>query len=183
MDLRKGRRPWIPIKIVGRDQGIKWHICTKPVWTTGHVIALTGDNVANFNRTNFRRSSSSIHVHTPTPSHMLLRQRPFDPRLMPLGELRDNVFFDLLWVSTRVYRVPRDTQPIDTYVTRCGTFMFARNEYHLELTTMKVVSDDEVMSIPLQRGAGFWNKKRGICFKLVESCELRRYANIYIFMY
>ncbi len=76
---------------------------------------------------------------------------------MPLGELRNDILLDLLWVSTRVYRVHRDTQPIDAYVSRCA-LMFARNKHHLVLTTMKVVSNNEVMSITFQRGAGFRNQ-------------------------
>ena len=76
---------------------------------------------------------------------------------MPLGELRNDVFFDLLWMSTRIYRVHRDTQPVEPYVSRGGTLLFARNEYDLVLSTMKLVSDNEVVSIPLQRGAGFRN--------------------------
>ena len=76
---------------------------------------------------------------------------------MPLGELRNDVLFDLLWMSTRIYRVHGDTQPVEPYISRGSTLLFARNEYDLVFSTMKLVSDNEVVSIPLQRGAGFRN--------------------------
>ena len=77
---------------------------------------------------------------------------------MPRGELRNDILLDLFWLSTRVYRVPRDTQPVDAYVSRGGTLLFARNEHHLVLSTMKLVSNNEMVSITLQRGAGFRNE-------------------------
>jgi hypothetical protein len=77
---------------------------------------------------------------------------------VPLGELRNDILLDLLWVSTRIYRVHRDTQPVEPYVSRGGTLLFARNEYHLVFSTMKFVSNNEVVSITLQRGAGFRNQ-------------------------
>lgn len=77
---------------------------------------------------------------------------------MPLGELRNDVLFDLLWMSTRIYRVHGDTQPVEPYISRGSTLLFARNEYDLVFSTMKLVSDNEVVSIPLQRGTGFRNE-------------------------
>src|ERR1700761_2433529 len=87
-------------------------------------------------RAHFRGRS---FIHTPTINqlvacrshikHTLLRPRPFYPGLMPRGELCNDILLDLLWLSTRVYRVHRDTQPIDAYVSRCGTLLFARNEH------------------------------------------------------
>jgi hypothetical protein len=68
---------------------------------------------------------------------------------MLLGELRNNILFDLFWVSSRVYRVPRDTQPVDAHVSGGGTSLFARNEYHLVFSTLKVVSNNEMVSITL----------------------------------
>ena len=76
---------------------------------------------------------------------------------MPLGELRNNILLDFLWVSTRIYRVHRDTQPVEPYVSRGGTLLFARNENDLVFSTIKLVSNNEVVSITFQRSAGFRN--------------------------
>jgi hypothetical protein len=84
--------------------------------------------------------------------------QPIYPGLVPLGELLNDILFDLLWISTRIYRVHGDTQPVEPHVSRGGTQLFARNEHHLVFSTMKFVSNNEVVPITLQRGAGFWNQ-------------------------
>lgn len=76
---------------------------------------------------------------------------------MPLGELRNDILLDFLWVSTRIYRVHRDAQPVEPYVSRGGTLLFARNENDLVFSTIKLVSNNEVVSITFQRSAGFRN--------------------------
>lgn len=50
-------------------------------------------------------------------------------------------------MTVRVDCIGRNTQPVDGYVALGGTVMVARNEHNLILTSMEVVSDDEMMPI------------------------------------
>jgi hypothetical protein len=71
-------------------------------------------------------------------------------------------------VATCVDRVGRNTQPVDGYVVQGETLFAARNEYHLVFASVKVVSDDEVVSVTLQRGLCFRNKQSRISLKLMK---------------
>jgi hypothetical protein len=87
--------------------------------------------------------------------------------LVSSGQLCNNILFYLLCMTTRVDRIGRNTQPVDGCVVRGGTVMATRNEHHLIFTPMKVISDDEVMPITFQCGAGFRNKESRISLELI----------------
>jgi len=110
----------------------------------------------------------SFTRHQRQGSPRLLRQQPIDPSLVSPGQLRNNVLFYFLWVATRVDHIRRDTQPVDGYVVQGGIPFAARNEYHLVFASVKVVSDDEVVSVSLQRGLCFRNKQSRISLKLMK---------------
>jgi hypothetical protein len=116
------------------------------------------------------------------PSIRQLRWRRIDPRLMPLGQLRNDILLYLLCMTPLVDCFGRNTQPSSDHVARCGALMIARNKYHLVFTSMKFVSDDEVVSEALERGASFRNKYGRICFELIKmwipSTMIRRYTDI-----
>ena len=96
-------------------------------------------------------------------------QGPTNPGLVPLGQFRCNILFYLLRVATRVDRIRRNTQPVDPDVTRSGAVVVGRNEYYLIFTLIEVISDDEVMTITLQRATCLRDKQRRICLKLIIS--------------
>ena len=102
--------------------------------------------------------------------------------MVPLGKFRHNILFYLLWVTARVYRIRGNTQPVDPDVTRGGAVMVGRDEYYLIFTSMEVVSDNEMMTVTLQRGACFRDKQRRIRLKLIErwisSTTIRRCIDI-----
>jgi hypothetical protein len=87
---------------------------------------------------------------------------------VPPAQLRNNILFYLLCVTTRVDRIGRYTQPVGNHVAHGGTVLTARNEYNLVFTSMEVISDNEVMSITFQRGARFRNKESRISLKLMK---------------
>jgi hypothetical protein len=66
--------------------------------------------------------------------------------LVPLGQLRNDILFYLLCVTSLIDRIWRNTQPGSGHVARCGALMIARNKYHFVFPSMKVVSDNEVVS-------------------------------------
>jgi hypothetical protein len=41
-----------------------------------------------------------------------------NPGLVPLAQLRNNIFFYLLGVTARVDRIGRNTQPVGRYIAR-----------------------------------------------------------------
>ena len=113
---------------------------------------------------------------SPSPLTRLLQQqrlprRPrlwaINPGLMSSGQLCDNILFYLFCMTTRVDRIGRNTQPIDGCVVRGGAVMATRNKHHLIFTSMKVISNNEVMPITFQCGAGFRNKESRISLELI----------------
>jgi hypothetical protein len=85
-----------------------------------------------------------------------------------LSQFRNNILFYLFRVSTRVDRIDRDAQPVDIDVARGTATMIARNENYFVFTLMKFISDDEMVSITLQRGTRFRNKQRRIGLELMK---------------
>lgn len=49
-----------------------------------------------------------------------------------------------------------------------------RDEHDLELATVEFVPDDDLMPVPLKRGAGFGDEEIWVCFELVGhgSCDV-----------
>lgn len=90
-----------------------------------------------------------------------------DPGLVSSGQLCNNILFYFFCMTTRVDRIGRNTQPVDGCVVRGGTEMATRNKHHLIFTSMEVISDNEVMPITFQCGAGFRNKESGISLELI----------------
>jgi hypothetical protein len=90
---------------------------------------------------------------------------------MPPAQLRNDILFYLLCVTTRVDRIGRDTQPVDGYVAVGGTVMVVRNKYYLIFTSMEVVSDNEMVPIAFQRGARFRNNESRVGLKLNEKVD------------
>jgi hypothetical protein len=112
------------------------------------------------------------------------RLRAINPGLVSSGQLCNNILFYLFCMTTRVDRIGRNTQPIDGCVVRGGTVMATRNKHHLIFTSTEVISNNEVMPITFQCGAGFRNKESRISLELinkkVDSVNQPRYADISI---
>jgi hypothetical protein len=108
--------------------------------------------------------------HTTSQRQRLPRQPrlgAINPGLVSSGQFCNNILFYLFCMTTRVDRIGRNTQPVDGCVIRGRTVMATRNEHHLIFTPMKVISDDEVMPITFQCGAGFRNKESRISLELI----------------
>ncbi len=71
-------------------------------------------------------------------------------------------------MTTRVDRIGINTQPVDGCVAQGGTVIAMRNEHHLIFASMEVISDNEMMPITFQCGAGFRNKESRISLKLIK---------------
>ncbi len=95
------------------------------------------------------------------------RLRTINPGLVSSGQLCNNILFYLFCMTTRVDRIGRNTQPIDGCVVRGGTVMATRDKHHLIFTSMEVISNNEVMTITFQCGAGFRNKESRIGLELI----------------
>jgi hypothetical protein len=75
-----------------------------------------------------------------------LGPRRIDPSLVPLGQFCNDVLFYLLCVTSLIDCIWRNTQPGSGHIARCGALMIARNKYYLVFSSMKVVSDNEMVS-------------------------------------
>ncbi len=119
-----------------------------------------------------KRCSSRFGFFPHTTSATTLPRRPrlrtINPGLMPLGQLCNNILFYLLCVTTRIDRIGRNTQPVDGCVAHGSTVITTRNEHHFIFTSMEVISDNEVMPITFQCGAGFRNKESRVSLKLIK---------------
>ncbi len=111
----------------------------------------------------------AVSPHTVSQRQRLPRPRlgAINPSLVSSGQLCNNILFYLFCMTTRVDRIGRNTQPVDGCVVCGGTVMATRNKHHLIFTSMEVISDNEMMPITFQCGAGFRNKESGISLELI----------------
>lgn len=116
------------------------------------------------------RFGFSPHMYTTSQRQLPRRPRPraINPGLVSSGQLCNNILFYLLCMTTRVGRIGRNTQPVDGCVVRDGAVMITRNKHHFIFTSMKVISDNEMMAITFQCGAGFRNNESRISLQLID---------------